>query len=433
MTESIPINKILTHEFPDLDAMLSVLLLRQFGEEKFPGVSKAEVTFSSAGQLPDDLTPKQLEKKGILAVDIGGGRFDSHPSATTGRAKKDRSATDLVAEYLEVIDHPEWSLLVEYARLQDTTGHSMYSTNQMHHLVSLHTILLGLGLLYPDDSATKLAKGIRVIENIPYYVRHKQDNFSSVFLREGIQAYLEKQNIDLEDPPAWIGLFKQWLDRLNQKPKAAFGKNPMDRIVSLKAICQGAYFRYGEDMEKVQPILELCLEAMFEREKTWQDALDQYDQNTVVKEIHALRLVTISSANGMVIKAARFRHKPDILFYQNPEDGAVTIFVQRRGRLEQFPFETLAARIRIAEAVESGEAPDYENLEAHGTHHGWFLHQSNIMLIRGSKKQTDFIPTKISLENINLLIYSIFDHGLEMQLPKAYVEAIWKYRNPLFR
>lgn len=433
MSAPIPISEILTHEFPDLDAILSVLLLRKFGEEKFPGVSQAKVSFSSAGQLPDDLTPKQLEKKGILAVDIGGGRFDSHPSSTTGKAKHDRSATDLVAEYLEVIDHPEWALLVEYARLQDTTGHSLYSTNQMHHLVSLHTILLGLGILHPKDSTSKLEKGIRVVENIPFYIRHKQDNFSSALLREGIQTYLKKLEIDLENPPAWIDLFKQWFQRLHEKPKAAFGKNPMDRMVSLKAICQGAYFRFGEDMEKVQPILELCLEAMFEREKTWQDALDQYDQNTIVKEIGALKLVTIESANGMVIKAARFRHKPDILIYKNPADGAVTIFVQRRGRLENFPFETLAARIRLAEAVECGELPDYDNLEAQGTHHGWFLHQSNIMLIRGSKKQTDFIPTKITLENINLLIYSIFEHELEMQLPKEYGEAIWKLRNPLFR
>lgn len=433
MIEPIPINEILTHEYPDLDAILSVLLLRQFGEEKFPGVSEAKVIFSSAGQLPDDLTPRQLEKKGILAVDIGGGRFDSHPSVTTGRAKKDRSATDLVAEYLGVIDHPEWALLVEYARLQDTTGHSLYSTNQMHHLVSLHTILLGLGLLHEDDSATKLEKGLRIVENIPFYIRHKQDNFSSVLLREGIQTYLEKQGIDLDNPPAWISLFKQWFHRLHEKPKAAFGKNPMDRMVSLKAICQGAYFRFGEDMEQVQPILELCLEAMFEREKNWQDALDQYDQNTIVREIGELRFVAIESANGMVIKAARFRHKPDILVYRNPDDGAVTIFVQRRGKLERFPFESLAARIRLAEAIECEDAPDYDNLEAFGTHHGWFLHQSNIMLIRGSKKQTDFIPTKIPLEMINLIIYAIFDHELEMQLPKPYVEAIWKYRNPLFR
>lgn len=433
MSHPIPINEILTHEFPDLDAILSVLLLRQFGEPYFPGVSTAKVIFSSAGHLPDDLSPKQLEKKGILAVDIGGGRFDSHPNAQTGKAKNERSATDLVAEYLGVIDHPEWALLVEYARLQDTTGHSLYSTNQMHHLVSLHTFLLGLGILHPDDSEAKLEKGIQIVENIPYYIRHKQDNFSSVLLKEGIQTYLDKQGIDLENPPAWIDLFKQWFDRLQTKAKAAFGKNPMDRMVSLKAICQGAYFRFGEDMEKVQPILELCLEAIFEREKNWQDALDQYDQNTIVKEIGELNLVAIESSNGMVIKAARFRHKPDILVYRNPADGAITVFVQRRGRLEHFPFETLAARIRLAEAIECEEQPDYDHLEAQGTHHGWFLHQSNIMLIRGSKKQTDFIPTKISLENINLLIYSIFDHELEMQLPKAYVEAIWKYRNPLFR
>ncbi|MCB0642715.1 MAG: hypothetical protein KDC44_13800, partial [Phaeodactylibacter sp.] len=120
--EPIPVQKILTHEHPDLDAIMSVLLLKKFGAELFPGVQEAEVIFSPAGTLPEGKSPRQLEKQGIIAVDIGGGRFDSHPSETTGKAKADRSATDLVAETLGVLNHPDWEELIEFSRLHDTTG-----------------------------------------------------------------------------------------------------------------------------------------------------------------------------------------------------------------------------------------------------------------------------------------------------------------------
>ena len=433
MPTAIPVQKILTHESPDLDAILSVLLLRQFGEAHFPGISQAEVIFASAGKLPDDMTPNQLERKGIIAVDIGGGRFDSHPSQTTGRAKRDRSAADLVAEYLGVLDHPDWALLIEYSRMQDTTGHSLFSMNQMHHLVSLHTFLLGLTLLHEKDSATKMDKGLQIVGSIPFYVKHKADPFPHLLLKECVKNFLDAKQLDPEALPPWLDLFGQWYQRFQEKPANAFAKNKMDKIVSLKAVALGTYFRTEGSTEKVQEVLNICLEAICEREKTWHNALAFYDEHVVLKKIHDLTFVSIGSNNGMVIKAARFRHRPDVLVYHNPDNGAVTIFVQRRGKLQDYPFQRIAARIRLAESVQEKKTPDYDQLESTGTHHGWFLHQSYIMLIRGSKKQTDFEPTLISPEHINLLIYSMFEPELEMQLPKAYAEAILKYRNPFFR
>ena len=94
----------------------------------------------------------------------------------------------------------------------------------------------------------------------------------------------------------------------------------------------------------------------------------------------------------------------------------------------------MVARIRIAEAVVCEEAIQYDQLEALDTHHGWFLHQSLNFLIRGSNRQNEFIPSKLPLDLVNKLVYSAFDRDIELKdLPKDIVEAIWKYKNPLFR
>ena len=108
-------NTIVTHENPDLDAILSSLLLKLFGEKKFPGVTTAKMEFVSAGTLYKGERSQKLLEQGIITVDTGGGQFDTHPDDNNkvDRDKLNRSASDLVAEYLGVIDDPKWNLLIE--------------------------------------------------------------------------------------------------------------------------------------------------------------------------------------------------------------------------------------------------------------------------------------------------------------------------------
>lgn len=430
----ITVNKILTHSSPDLDAMMSVLLLREFGKEQFPGADSAEIIFSSAGTLPDGLSTNQLEKKGILAVDIGGGRFDSHPSKITGKAKVDRSATDLLAEALGVIDDPRWSMLIEYSRLKDTTGHSLYSTDILHHFSSLSYIFKGLSIVDADNDALIMEKGLRIISNLPYFIEHKDEPYDQEGFKACIDLYIKEKNIDLANPLDEHVQLQKWYEKLNTKFKSIYGKRKMDQLASMAGIYHGAMHRYGSDQTAIQEIINLCLDCIIIRERNWYQALRFYDENVYVHKIGLLVLVTIECANGLVFKAARLRHKPDIIIYRNPDNGAYTIFIQRRGRLNKFPFEKIVARIRIAEAVFCKEEIDFENLEALDTHHGWFLHQSLNFLIRGSNRQNDFVPSKLPLDLVNQLVYSEFDKEDEFQLlPKKVVEAIWKYKNPFFR
>jgi len=144
---------LLTHENPDMDAALSVWLLKRFGEQKYPGVQKLPVLFLPAGTTPDALHPDDLEQqKGILAVDTGGGRLDTHArDGVFDESKRQKCASTLVAEDLDVSTRPDLKKILEFVTLQETRGRSIASSHPMDHLISLPNLVRGLNHLYPED------------------------------------------------------------------------------------------------------------------------------------------------------------------------------------------------------------------------------------------------------------------------------------------
>lgn len=143
---------LVTHEHPDLDALLSLWLLRRFGEERYPGITQVPVQFFPAGVLPDDLPPEVLERdRGILAVDTGGGRLDTHSRAgVVDRARQNTCAAMLVAKDLGVASHPSLDKLLRFVTLQELEGRSIASHDPIDHLVALPNLVRGLHLLYPQ-------------------------------------------------------------------------------------------------------------------------------------------------------------------------------------------------------------------------------------------------------------------------------------------
>ena len=65
-------NTIVTHTFPDLDAITSTWLIKKF----YKGWKDAEVKFVSAGKTLDELPPDEHPE--IIHVDTGFGKFDHH-------------------------------------------------------------------------------------------------------------------------------------------------------------------------------------------------------------------------------------------------------------------------------------------------------------------------------------------------------------------
>jgi hypothetical protein len=398
----IHVKNILTHEHPDIDAILSVLLLRKFGEERFPGAATAEVIFASAGELPNGKTPGELEKEGILAVDIGGGRFDTHPTGEqVHTAKRDRCAADLIAEALGVLDHPHWKAIIEYTRQQDTTGQGLHSTDFIHHLTALPTILTGFQMLYENDSSQILETGLRLLSVLPIYAEKKvklQDlSFFFDLTKEMADRYFQYRSIDIEHPHGAYTLLAEWRKRLVSSPETAFSSIEFDQIVSLPALMIGFWHQSANNKQEVWEHIKPCFDAVIEREERWYQALEEFDREATVQELRKVRIVSIKSTNGMVIKAARFRKKADMIIYREPRSGATSILLNRQGPLKKFSLRDLAAKIRIADCVEAKERPDYHNVKELGMVHGWFLHQSENLLVRGSKKADQFIPSQLKM------------------------------------
>ena len=134
---------ILTHERPHLDEIVAIWLLRKFGEQRFPGISTAEVTFRSIRKLAESgLKPEDHEAQGTLLLGVGGGRFDEHPTMQEGRKAGD-CATTLVAKELGISDAPSLAKILRFVRAADVEGNA--SPFDISYVVKL------LHARYPDD------------------------------------------------------------------------------------------------------------------------------------------------------------------------------------------------------------------------------------------------------------------------------------------
>ena len=92
--------QIVVHNNPHLDELVAVWLLRNYGEQKFPEISRAKLVAWGKKDLART-PPEMAAMGGILLVGLGGGMFDDH---VDGRRLE--CATTLVAKHLEKADCP---------------------------------------------------------------------------------------------------------------------------------------------------------------------------------------------------------------------------------------------------------------------------------------------------------------------------------------
>ncbi len=423
--EQIPVKKILTHQNPDLDAILSVLLLKKYGKEKFPGVEEAEVIFSSANSLPENKTTAELEKEGVLAVDIGGGRFDTHPVENqTDADKLEHSAADLVAEYLGVLEKEGWKDIIEYVRQHDVEGRNVQSTDYIHQLPTIMTILSGLKIIHkdhPDFDQVIIEEGSKILDELSQgVIKRSAEEWKKIpNLSDFADRYLEDKDVNQENPPDEYRSFIEWNNRLRDKPEKAYPKKHLDRVMSFKSLFPGVYFTASKETEKITQRLIKYFDAIIEREKEWYRSLEEFDNKGELRKIgEKVIIAIIASENGLAFKAARFRGKADLIVYRDPSSGATTFQIKRNGPLRRLNMKNLAAKVRIAECIEKDGKPDYKNLHKQGIVNGWFLHQSDNLLICGSKKATEFEPSKIALSDLADIAAS--EINWEMKLPTKY-------------
>lgn len=134
--------------FPKIqvDTAIAFYLLKQFGENQFPGLNDAKVVFWS--DLPSGKNAFQLEEEGYVLVDMGGGRFDHHKY---GQENLTVSSSLMVAQFLGLSDKLEFQKLLELSRRDDLEGKGTLSRDPIDRAFGISGLLMSLVKTYPND------------------------------------------------------------------------------------------------------------------------------------------------------------------------------------------------------------------------------------------------------------------------------------------
>lgn len=126
------VKKILCFARPQVDTLVAIFLLRHYGDKHFVGIDSAELEFAMA--LPEGHTHQTLEQGGILALDLGGGRFDHH-------AAPGKTVSQLVAEHLSIHQERPLEKLLSWAKRDDLQGKGTVSADPLDRAFGLSGII----------------------------------------------------------------------------------------------------------------------------------------------------------------------------------------------------------------------------------------------------------------------------------------------------
>lgn len=140
------------------DTLIAIFILRKFGEETFPGIKEAAVEIWQT--VPEGETEMSIDEKGILLIDLGGGRFDHHASEVK------TTASCLVAQYLGVADDPALAKLLEYGRRDDFYGKGTISNDPIDRAFGFSALVANVNRIFAKTP-------VRVIDiMMPLLVTH---------------------------------------------------------------------------------------------------------------------------------------------------------------------------------------------------------------------------------------------------------------------
>jgi len=131
--------KIILPTLPQVDTIIAIFLLKKFGKEKYPGIENASIEIWT--EIPKGETEISLNEKGYFLIDIGGGKFDHH--------FKGKSASQIVAEDLNLEEDPALSKLLAFAERADKYGLGTISTDQIDKAFGLTGLISDLQKIYP--------------------------------------------------------------------------------------------------------------------------------------------------------------------------------------------------------------------------------------------------------------------------------------------
>ncbi|MDP7033502.1 MAG: hypothetical protein QF752_03310 [Planctomycetota bacterium] len=453
------ITRIVTHRFPDLDALLCCWLLRRFGESRYPGIAEVPIDFWNAGDLPEGKTPEDLEREGTLLVDTGGGRLDTHVlegDASGGPAGEDLSAAMLVARDLGVDRDPKLGQLLAFSVRQDARGQSFRSRDPIVHAIGLPGLVRGWAQINEKEDRKSLDLFCALMDSL-----HPvgADPISSILASLQTVGDISAGGVKLQSRTVVDRAVAHWLanrfpprvppsqesgetaSRALARSGRVLDEPAMEKILKLAepeflrekfragenlsrelrltlfGILHGARQQESSDPLRVETVGSSLIDSVYVREQDWFQAQEDY-QDPKKKKCLKLQwgsgpvtLVLVSSTSRAIGRMARRIDRPDMVLWLNPDTGHVSVTLsQFTGRLRSFSLAPLAARFRVAECMRRGEAvPDIERIMDFGVECGWFLHQSTRILSRGSPKAPDREPTILTISEMENLITTLFE------------------------
>jgi len=132
-------DKIFIPSKPQPDTIAGIFLLKTFGRDKYPGIEDAAV--EAIGDLPQGFTETSLAERGVLLIDVGGGKFDHHGRNTT--------ASRLIAEDLDIAEYPTLAKLLAYAERDDKYGAGTISQDPLDKAFGLSGLIAALAKTIP--------------------------------------------------------------------------------------------------------------------------------------------------------------------------------------------------------------------------------------------------------------------------------------------
>lgn len=184
-----PIHTIAIYRRLHTDNICAIFLLKEFGEEFFPGVKNANVEFWD--KVPDEKNADDFEKEGYLLVDMGDGKFDHHEE---GHTQKTECASTLIAKFLKIDEQPALKKLLTFVKRDDLEGRGIVSKDIIDRMFGLPALILNLAKTYPDSPEYVVDIVIRIFQ-AHYYEQYRR----TVLMPMELEQLKNEGKISIED------------------------------------------------------------------------------------------------------------------------------------------------------------------------------------------------------------------------------------------
>jgi hypothetical protein len=133
---------------PQVDTVISIFVLKHFGESFFPGIKTASYEFMS--NLPAGASEESLAEEGRLPIDIGGGRFDHH------NKEEKTTVLNLLTSFLAQGNNPALIKLKKFVERDDFYGKGIISSDPLDRAFGLPGLIACLNKKYSSNPAKVL-------------------------------------------------------------------------------------------------------------------------------------------------------------------------------------------------------------------------------------------------------------------------------------